>query len=72
MFHALIKTVLGPKLKQLGGQFQMWVPLSQTEMGKRDRKRKETEEKKPSTGVQILLQITTCNSTSVTGSVCVK
>ena len=43
-FHALIKTVLGPKLKQLGGQFQMWVPLSQTEMGKRDRKRKEREE----------------------------
>ena len=43
--HALVKTVLGPKLKQQGGQFQMWIPLSQTEMGKRDRKRKEREDR---------------------------
>eukprot|EP00435_Cladocopium_sp_Y103_P050363 s395_g15.t1 len=30
--HALVKTILGTKLKQFGGQFQLWIPFSQTDM----------------------------------------
>eukprot|EP00435_Cladocopium_sp_Y103_P011782 s395_g3.t1 len=43
--HARVKTVLTPKLKQMGGPFQLWVPLSQSDMKRKDKKRKDREDR---------------------------
>ena len=43
--HSVVKSVLSPRIRDTKSPLQMWVPLSQTEMKRKDKKRKERDER---------------------------